>query len=84
MTFGLTLHSASNPFSTRGGSSGCSAIVLPHVTPSPRVPAADVLLPDPPLKALLSGGSHSEGSGPRQAMWPSFCLTSLLPQEYLQ
>jgi hypothetical protein len=83
MMQGLILHCASNPFSTRGGSVGCPANVLPHVTPSPRVPAAGVSRHDPPHLALLHGGPHNGGSGPGQNM------VNVLPhvtpsQEYLQ
>ena len=56
----------SYPFSTGGGSSRYAENVLPHVTPSPRVPATDAL-----LTRLISHTykvSHPEGSGPRPNM----------------
>lgn len=57
---------ASNPFSTRGGFNKYSATPVSHVTPSPRVPAADILSLDSPHQALISGGLILEGSEPEQ------------------
>jgi len=57
----------SYPFSTRGGSTRNAENVLPHVTPSPRVPATDAL----PTRLILrthACDSHPEGSGPRPNM----------------
>ena len=57
----------SYPFSTGGGSTRNAENVLPHVTPSPRVPATDALL----TRLILcthTCDSHPEGSGPRSNM----------------
>lgn len=77
------INKASNPFSTRGGSIWCLVNILPHVTPSLRVPVADTL---PPARLTMSSSSSSailsKGAGPKGTR-DMFCLTSLLPQEYL-
>ena len=54
-------------FSTGGGSSRYAENVLPHVTPSPRVPATDDLLTRT-IFCTHTQVSHPEGSGPRPNM----------------
>lgn len=76
-------YKASNPFSTRGGSIWCPANNLPHVTPSHRVPVADTILAARLTSpSYLSSAILSNGADPTKTR-NMFCLTSLLPQEYL-